>query len=109
MKLSVKPSEVVFLFVAAVAMTMTTFFVASDVDRLRVEKEFPPYLSATVEGRGWPVAFLVDDPTKENFENIGFEDRFFPKSALWDLVVLSGLVGVGFVGLRLLGEFLAKK
>ena len=109
MKISVKPSEIIFLLVGAVAMTMATFFASSQVDRLRVEKEFAPYLSATVEGRGWPVAYMVDDPAKPNFENIGFEDRFFPGSALLDLVVIALLVGGAFLGLKLLEKFSAKR
>ena len=42
MKISVKPIEIIFLLVAAVAMTVATFFVSSQVDRLRVQKEFAP-------------------------------------------------------------------
>ncbi len=109
MKLSVKPNELVLVFLSAVILTMTTFFIPSDVDRLLVEKEFPPYLSATVEGRGWPGAFLVDDPAKPNFENIDFQDRFFPKMAFWDLVALFAMVGMAFLGLKLLRVVLEKK
>jgi len=90
-------NQMIFVLIMSFFMTGVMFFIASDVDRLKVQKEFSsPYLSPTVEGRGWPIAYFLDDPTKPGFENIDFQDRFFPGAFLADWVIFSVAVGTVF-------------
>ncbi len=110
MDFRINAKSVIFLAMASFGLTLATFFSILTVDRTLVEKNFPPYVSATVEGRGWPAAYIVDDPKKEKFEHIGAEDRVFFSIFLFDWAVLLIIIGalyyaLGFLKVSYRGSF----
>ncbi len=105
MKAQPSLKAIILFFIVGLGVTLTTFFVPREVDRTRVEKDFAPYLTAVVEGRGWPVAYLMDDPAKENFDNIGFEDKWDIAGFMTDWLFWTVMGGLMYYGLAILRGF----
>jgi hypothetical protein len=68
------------VFSLSLILTLLMFFKTSSMSRSRVDAGFPPQIKVDVQARGWPFPFLADDPGKDHFGSVGFEDRFF-----WDI------------------------
>ena len=79
---------------SSVVFTGLTFFRKTVVLRQRVDPDWEPAASHFVEARGWPLAFVADDPQALNVGRIGLEDKIFWTSLVLDWVTILLLVSL---------------
>ena len=103
-----KYKHIIFLCILSFALTLMTFSSKRYVEQQRVDQNLSPYVSAFVEGRGWPFAYFVDDPTRENFGTIGSEDKLFLDSFIFDWIFILILCSLVFGIFNLVKRLIAK-
>ncbi len=91
----------IVLLLFNVILTALTLIHKSTSQRQVVDPDFPKYSSEFVKSWGWPLAFIVDNPKKNNLGNIGVEDKVFfgPLLIDWFLIFISLLLLVGMINI----------
>lgn len=87
----------VALLVLSVAAASVTFTRRGYMQRQIVDPTYPAYASDAVETRGWPWAFVADDPSQPHFRSIGREDRFFAREFLYDVAFFFVAFGLAII------------
>ena len=85
------------LTLLSVVAVSATFTRRGYMQRQIVDTTYPAYASDAVETRGWPWAFVADDPAQPHFRSIGREDRFFLREFLYDVVFFFVVFGLALV------------